>query len=147
MNFTDFYKRSLNVLNEDFLTRVTVFALDDKEIIELNQNQLILGHKSTGKKMPFYKDETIEIKKRERTFISPSDRIALANTFDFFNGFKVKKTVNSAFVFSTDSKSDMLVSQPRFGEDIFGLTTKNTEKALNSSRDSMIKLTQKALGL
>ena len=41
----------------------------------------------------------------------------------------------------------MLVSQPRFGEDIFGLTTKNTEKALNSSRDSMIKLTQKALGL
>ena len=145
MTFTDFYNKSKIVLNKANIISTVVQSMDSNDIISKNQTQLIKGTKANGEAMPDYKPLTLQIKQEEGGFISPSGKIALANTFDFFNAFNVVKTKESAKVSSKDSKRAML--EDRYGVDIFGLTEDNEQKIITESEPKYIAKIKKDLGL
>lgn len=108
-------------------TVVEVIKQESDTFIELNQEQLLQGKASSGVDMPKYSENTL-LNKPNAT----SDKYTLFDTGDFHRGFYVETYVGEFKIESTDSKNDMLIEEN--GEDIFGLTEENFDKAFNEIR-------------
>ena len=108
-------------------TIVEVIEQESDVFIELNQAQLLDGIDSLGENMPKYSENTLQNKPN-----ATSDRYTLLDTGDFHRGFYVETYVGEFKIESSDSKNDMLIEEN--GEDIFGLTEENFDKAFNEIR-------------
>jgi len=121
-------QKKLNSLEEVLEeTIVEVIEQESDVFIELNQEQLLQGKSSSGVDMPKYSENTLQNKPN-----STSDRYTLFDTGDFHRGFHVETYVGEFKIESSDSKNDMLIEEN--GEDIFGLTEENFDKAFNEIR-------------
>ena len=137
------FRKNLKALTDDVIIETAIKVTDDNQAIKLNQDQLIKGYDSNGVKMKKYTKNTINIKKAEGGYISPSGRIALKNKGDFFNDMKVFKEVDFMAIFSTDKKYNLLID--RYGKDPLGLTEKDTDKLLTSSQKELTEALEKKL--
>lgn len=100
----------------------------EAEIIDLNTKTQLFdkGIDSRGEDLPLpYAPLTVEIKSHEG---QPIDRITLFDTGLFQRGFFVRFENDSFGLWSTDGKTDELVSQ--WGVDIFGLTPESVNSLI-----------------
>lgn len=89
-----------------------------EEIVKLNQEQLEIGQRSDGSKMPLYKPVTKQ-RKLEKGSILTGDRISLIDKGDFWNSFFVKAENGKLIFGATDWKTEDLIKT--YGELVFGL--------------------------
>lgn len=116
MTITDLNKRVQSFDVELALDKIIL--KHEKEILDLNRNQLYSGIDSKGQSLGEYSPKTVEYKKEKG---QPYDRITLKDEGDFYAGFKIDNTDYS--IASTDFKNEQLTKD--FGKDIHGLTKEN----------------------
>ncbi len=117
------------------------FKETEKDALGYNKHQLNeMGMKSNGEMMDKYSPRTVEIKRKEGTFISSHGLIALQDYGNFQDKMRFKDiTAEYAEIDSTDPKNSELVY--RYGEDIFGLIPEHEkEYAENEFKASFLKL-------
>jgi hypothetical protein len=117
------------------------FKDTEKDALDYNKHQLNeMGMKSNGELMREYSPRTLEIKRKEGTFISKHGLIALQNYGNFQDKMRFKDiTAKYAEIDSTDSKNSELLS--RYGSCIFGLIPEHEkEYAENEFLASFLKL-------
>jgi len=88
-----------------------------ERILDLNRNQLLDGKKADGKAMPAYSDASVEV------YGKPSGLIRLYDTGAFQESFQIDVDSSGLQILS-DDPNDLAGT---YGDDIFGLTTKNQE--------------------
>lgn len=96
---------------------------NEAEAIDLNTDQLYSGIDSLGNSLGTYTEFT---KRQKRAKGQPSDRVTLKDEGDFYDGFNIRSKKFPFILDSSDSKTDMLAD--KYGDDIFGLTPKNTKE-------------------
>lgn len=136
MGVFEFCKNVLALDSSEIIT-ITIENINEKKAIELNQSQLIKGYDSNGKEMPKYTKKTKQIKAETGGFLSPSGRIALKDTGDFFNEMRIDKKDDFFAITSEDEKRTML--QNRYGKDVLGLNDKDQNTIIEETRKPTIK--------
>lgn len=113
------FEKLENEINE--ISKI-IFQKFEKDIIEYNLWQLNeLGVDSDGDRLePKYADFTVRYKKRMgQTY----EHVTLRDRGDFQNAFFVRYENEGFSLYSTDGKTEKLVS--KYGKNIFGLMTEN----------------------
>lgn len=105
--------KSLNIEKE----ALVAIGKTGERILDLNRDQLLDGKKSNGKVMPAYSDMSVEV------YGKPSGPIRLYDTGAFQESFKIDVDSLGLQILS-DDPNDLAGA---YGDDIFGLTTKNQE--------------------
>ena len=89
-----------------------------EKFVELNREQLLSGKRSDGKSMPPYSDASVEI------YGKPSGPILLYDTGAFQDSIEIDVD-SSGYKVLADDPNDLAGA---YGDEIFGLTSKNQEK-------------------
>jgi len=126
MGFTELGRR-LKILEQGKLIEIfqTVLNSYQKEIAQLNKQQLEKGIKADETLMKQYAISTVKIRQIEGNPVK-GERIALFDTGDFWSKFWINAYNNELEFYSGDRKTEMLIAE--YGESIFGLTTENFKK-------------------
>jgi len=90
----------------------------EKELTDLNKNQLKQGQDSNGSALPYYSQVSIDV------YGKSAGPWTLHDTFSFYNGFFANIKRDSISIFSTDNKTQMLLDKTS-DNDIFGLHINN----------------------
>jgi len=96
-----------------------------REIIDLNQSQLLHGQDANGKSLGQYHNEAYAAYKR---ILNPLGVVDLKLTGSFYDHMFVRANSWPVTIDSTDSKRDMLIQGDAYGEDAFGLQEENKSK-------------------
>ena len=113
----------------------------EKEIIELNQQQLQDGELATGNDItPFYKPLTISIKKAKGQVY---DRVTLLDTGAFYSKFFIVYFKDKFSIESTDSKA--LSLEKKYSPNILGLSDKNIQETIDLIKPNFLERFRKAL--
>lgn len=94
-----------------------------KAFADKQRDQMLLGLKSTGKKIGKYSSQSYAAKKYSMNSRAGKGNVDLRLTGDFHAGIGVEARNEGIFFFSSDPKEFELAE--RYGEDIFGLTKEN----------------------
>ena len=117
-------ERLTAITKGDMLIKILTETLNSEKpyIVELNKKQLENGQTSNGDYLRPYSGRTVKQRALEGNPVK-GELIALFDTGDFWKGFWSMAYNGEWEIFSSDSKTNMLISE--YGEDIFGLTEEN----------------------
>jgi len=144
MQFSQFYSSWKQT--EPNIQKIFVKELDNDLMIKANQTKLGEGKRpDNGEETPDYSQRTLTIKIRKSRFISPSKRIALKDTGDFFKSMKVNKSEIAAEITASDSKTSMLIDT--YGDGILDVPNENLQPIVEEARPRAIADIKSKLGL
>ncbi|WP_448607160.1 hypothetical protein [Paenimyroides ceti] len=123
-----------NISNEIF----RIIKLFQKEIIELNKQQLLSGKDIYGKALGFYSPTTEKITTEEYMLGKRKDIKKAGSPFNakdtgtFFKGFYLEATQKAFKVFSRDPKTHVILdSTDWLSDDLFGLSDENLKRVIH----------------
>jgi hypothetical protein len=111
---------------------------NQEEILDLNTAQLEEGIDSEGNTLDEYAYDSYAKFKKSMGSKAPLGIPDLKLEGDFYAGFTLKKDDKDFLIISTDSKSHRL--RDKYGENIFGLTSKSIGKVNQSILEDTLKL-------
>jgi len=137
MTIREFHNK-IKTLDIQYLKEQSVW-LNRDEIIRLNQSQLHLGENASGGQLsPLYRSKIYaEFKASLSTYEAPNYVPDLYLTGNFYKSFNIDIGRNEYDIFSNDNKADDLMLKYK---DIFGLTDKNKEIAMQLVTKTFVNL-------